>query len=206
MENKTLFIIIGKSGAGKDFTTENYRLENPDFVPCVSDVSRPMRPSETEGVEYYFKTKEEMLKGKSNGDYWEWIEYAGNVYGFTKQELDRVLSLGKTPFVKVDSQGFKQVVESSLLRDYQIKTIFFDVPEALQIERIKTRDPNVSDNEIKSRLKTNIDFDKFYQDYHNLIDLHILSKASGEDELQKNTKVIDDLVKKNLNKTNSIKR
>lgn len=90
-------ILTGKSGSGKD-TLLNELINKGAFIPIVSDTSRPMREGETEGKEYYFKTKKEFLEKIEKGKYLEYRSYdtlVNNVpdtwyYGSPKLSLEDI--------------------------------------------------------------------------------------------------------------------
>lgn len=65
-----IFVLCGKSGSGKD-TIYRAIQESLKLIPIVSTTTRPMRPNEKEGVEYFFITKETFLEKESNGEFVE---------------------------------------------------------------------------------------------------------------------------------------
>ena len=87
-------ILVGKSAAGKD--TIFQEMLKRGVKPLISCTTRPMRPGEQEGKEYFFKTKEDFLSLVENGSIFEYRSYdtlVNNVpatwyYGSVKQELD----------------------------------------------------------------------------------------------------------------------
>ena len=107
MKENLIFVVMGKSGAGK--TSLAYEVSELLGIPIlVSTTSRPMREREVEGRDYYYKTKEEVLKMDSNNEFVEYVTYNGWLYGVEKQEVERV---DRACMVIVEPNGFKQFVE-----------------------------------------------------------------------------------------------
>lgn len=84
-----LITITGSSGTGK--TTIAREIATKENT-IVSFTSRKKRAGEVEGLDYYYRTKEEMFKMKENGEFIEFIEFNGNCYGYTYNELFDKLS------------------------------------------------------------------------------------------------------------------
>ena len=105
-------VICGPSGVGKG--TLLARL----FHTCgdcsgfaVSHTTRACRPGETEGVDYYFTTRESMLAGIERGEFLEHVEVHGNKYGTSYAAVDAVVSAGKVCFLDLDCQGVREIME-----------------------------------------------------------------------------------------------
>ena len=106
MENQhTVFILSGPSGVGKTTVWDEIRSQHADRVEkIVTTTTRAPRPGETHGVHYYFLSKSEFEAKIIAG---EMIEYAlvhGNYYGSSSDELERIVSHGKSPVYIVDPQ------------------------------------------------------------------------------------------------------
>lgn len=94
MKNK-LFLLMGYTGSGKD-TLLNYILENYPIERVVSHTTRPIRPGEQEGREYYYITKEQFKEISLKGGFVEYREYdtlVDNIpdtwyYGMSGEEID----------------------------------------------------------------------------------------------------------------------
>jgi len=105
-------VICGPSGVGKG--TLLARL----FEACgdasgfaVSHTTRACRPGETEGVDYYFTTRESMLAGIERGEFLEHVEVHGNKYGTSYAAVHAVVSAGKVCFLDLDCQGVREIME-----------------------------------------------------------------------------------------------
>lgn len=106
MHNGKLIIITAPSGAGKT-TIVKYLLEQiPTLAFSVSATTRPIRPNETDGVDYYFLSTEEFKNKIENHEFVEWEEvYPGRFYGTLKTEVKRLWDAGKQIIFDVDVKG-----------------------------------------------------------------------------------------------------
>lgn len=77
----------------------------PTLVESVSFTTRPQRPGETHGLSYFFISKEEFLTKKKNNDFLEWAEVHGNLYGTSKEFVEKCLREGKHILFDLDVQG-----------------------------------------------------------------------------------------------------
>ncbi|MBO4688604.1 MAG: guanylate kinase [Clostridiales bacterium] len=81
MSNGLIVSISGPSGVGKGTVIEKLREMFPDCRHSVSVTSRAPRGTEQDGVEYYFRTKEEFEDLIEKGEIIEYDQYVGNYYG-----------------------------------------------------------------------------------------------------------------------------
>lgn len=112
MKQENLIIFTGPSGVGKS-TVEKYFLDDKslNLSFSVSATTRPMREGEENGKNYFFLTKEIFLEKVNQGDFLEWVEYAGNYYGTLKSEIDRMLDSNKKIFLEIEIIGAKELME-----------------------------------------------------------------------------------------------
>lgn len=104
-----LLILSGPSGAGKTSIMKALleRIDDAEF--SVSATTRPMGPSETNGVDYHFLTREQFEQRIDDEEFLEHAEYAGNLYGTLRAPVDDALSRGCLFVLDIDVQGGKQV-------------------------------------------------------------------------------------------------
>ena len=115
MKNKTI-VITGKSSSGKD-SLQNYLVSNYDFINLVSHTTRPPRPNESNGYDYYFINKEDFIDMNNKNLFVETREYKVNTengndvwyYGLSKSELDVTTILNK--IVILDFKGMRELAE-----------------------------------------------------------------------------------------------
>ena len=75
----------------------------------VSHTTRSARPAETDGVDYHFVSREAFETMIAAGEFLEWAEYAGNLYGTARAEVEGRLSMGTDVFLDIEVQGANQV-------------------------------------------------------------------------------------------------
>src|SRR6516162_1217798 len=102
-----LIILSGPSGSGK--STVIRRLLAEAGLPLrlsVSATTRPPRPGEREGVDYYFWTRERFVQQAAAGAFLEWAEVHGsNLYGTLRSEVDAHRAKGQGVILDIDVQG-----------------------------------------------------------------------------------------------------
>lgn len=144
-------LIIGPSGSGK--TTIGQILEEEHgFTQLISHTSRSKRLGETEGVDYYYSTLEEL----EEIDLVESTQYAENTYGLSREEVETKLDKSPNTYFITDSNGARQIVE----RYPEISELFFlEVTIETMVERMRARGD--SDHQITDRMNHAIDNKEF---------------------------------------------
>ncbi|MGE7271935.1 guanylate kinase [Brevibacillus panacihumi] len=104
-----LLILSGPAGVGKGTVCKALRERMPDLVYSVSATTRQPRPGEVEGVNYFFKSKEEFRRMIEQDELLEWAEYVGNYYGTPRAFVDSMLASGRDVILEIEVQGALQV-------------------------------------------------------------------------------------------------
>lgn len=104
-----LTVLSGPSGAGKGTVVTELRRAYPQVWLSVSVTTRPPRPGETHGADYFFASDVEFDRLLEEGELLEWAEFAGNRYGTPKQPVLEQLAAGVPALLEVDLQGARQV-------------------------------------------------------------------------------------------------
>lgn len=104
-----LLILSGPAGVGKGTVCKALRERMPDLVYSVSATTRQPRPGEVEGVNYFFKSKEEFRRMIEQDELLEWAEYVGNYYGTPRAFVDAMLATGRDVILEIEVQGALQV-------------------------------------------------------------------------------------------------
>ncbi len=108
MNKGRLYVFSGPSGVGKD-TVLSLLLSRSDLTKSVSATTRAPREGETDGVDYYFVTKEQFETLIREGGMLEYTVYAGNYYGTPKAPVEAWLSEGKDVILKIEVDGGAQI-------------------------------------------------------------------------------------------------
>lgn len=107
-----LIVLSGPSGVGKGTVRKAlFEMPEQEFVYSVSMTTRPPRPGEVDGVDYYFVTKEEFERQIAAGNLLEYAEFVGNYYGTPKDKVEEQLNKGKEVILEIEVNGAFQVRE-----------------------------------------------------------------------------------------------
>ena len=109
LDKGLLIVLSGPSGVGKGTVCAALRTRMPELVYSVSATTRNKRQGEQEGVNYFFKQKEEFLRMIENDELLEWAEYVDNFYGTPRDFVEKTLSNGKDVILEIEVQGALKV-------------------------------------------------------------------------------------------------
>lgn len=109
-----LIILSSPSGAGKSTLARRLMQWDPDLRFSVSATTRPPRPGEQEGREYYFRSREEFAAMVAAGEMLEHAEVFGNLYGSPRAPIEAAMAAGRDILFDVDWQGGQQIRNSPL--------------------------------------------------------------------------------------------
>ena len=109
-ERGLLIVLSGPSGVGKGTVRKAiFDSEENDFQYSISMTTRKQREGEVDGVDYYFRSREEFEAMIEAGEMLEYAEYVGNYYGTPLPYVNQTLDEGKDVFLEIEVQGAKQV-------------------------------------------------------------------------------------------------
>jgi len=146
---RPVFVVTGPSGAGKGTLIKGLLERVPGLEVAVSATTRPRRPGEVDGHEYWFLAEDEFTRKVDEGAFLEWVAYvSGHRYGTLRSEMDRIAEEGKTCVLELELEGALRVqseVPGSV-------TVFIasDVPE---LERRLRERATESTGEIGGRIE-----------------------------------------------------
>jgi guanylate kinase len=126
-----LTVLSGPSGVGKDSVIELIRARSPWVWISVSATTRKMRDYEVEGVHYFFVDRPQFERMIANGQFLEWAEFAGNLYGTPRGPVEDKLHSGEPVLLKIDLQGARQVRQA--MPDAQL--VFLAPPSIEELKR-----------------------------------------------------------------------
>ena len=158
---KNRIIVSGMSAAGKDTIVDELLSRRPDMAKVISVTSRKPRPSEVEGVDYYFRTEREFMQMIEKNQLLEHAVYVGNYYG--------------TPVDTPEANDIVYVVEPQGAKT--LKQIFSDEAVSILIvahrdvveKRLRSRDKHATEAEIQARMQTALDILSCANEYDYII-------------------------------------
>jgi guanylate kinase len=106
--NPLPLIISSPSGAGKTTLTTRLRDAIGDIRFSVSHTTRAPRANEVNGREYHFATREHFVELVEKGEFLEWAEVHGNLYGTSRRELE-LAGAQRGIIFDIDHQGARQI-------------------------------------------------------------------------------------------------
>jgi len=144
-----LFIVSAPSGTGKTTVVQRLVETTPNLKMSRSYTSRPARQGETDGVDYNFVTRARFEAMIAAGDFLEWADVFGNLYGTCGADTERMLAEGQDVVLVIDVQGARKVRSRGL----PATTIFVMPPSFAVLEqRLRGRSKDAEDA-IQCRLR-----------------------------------------------------
>jgi len=171
-----LIIVSAPSGAGKTTLVSDALTRDQRIKPSVSYTSRSPREGEANGVHYNFISTDEFRRMIERGDFLEWAEVHGNLYGTSRRLVERLRAEGFDVILTIDVQGAEQA--RTLFPD---AVSVFILPPSYQtlLDRLDTRGANGTDD-LRLRLGNALDELAQYQNFDYVIINDDLQEATDE--------------------------
>lgn len=186
-QKSSIFIISGPSGAGEDSIIKGLEKLFP-VERVITTTTRSMRKGESQGNPYYFVEKEEFKKKINHGEFAEYAEeYNKNLYGVTKEELERVRHSGKIGIWKIEYKG---VITAKKLFP-EIKSIYIAAPSLEILRQRITRRDNINEEYVNERMEYTNEWIK----HEYIYDFKVVNE---EGKLEEATKKVADIIKNQL--------
>ncbi|MFY9443102.1 MAG: guanylate kinase, partial [Bacillota bacterium] len=106
-----LIVVSGPSGSGKNRVISEVMRIRDDLRYSISATTRPMRPGEQDGVNYYFVSRDRFEDMIRQGELLEYAEVYGNLYGTPRKPIEEILAAGQDVILDVDVLGARQIRE-----------------------------------------------------------------------------------------------
>jgi guanylate kinase len=145
-----MFVLSSPSGAGKTTLTRMLISEIPELTMSVSVTTRPMRPGEVDGRDYYFVDQAKFDSMVANDELLEFAKVFDNSYGTPRAPVEEALAAGRNVLFDIDWQGTQQL-RGRAQKD--VVSVFILPPSVQALEqRLHTRAQD-SDEVIRGRMK-----------------------------------------------------
>jgi guanylate kinase len=168
-----LFIVSAPSGAGKTTLVERVVDETPRLRMSRSYTSRPARQGEADGVDYNFVTRPRFEAMVAGGEFLEWADVFGNLYGTSEADTRRMLAAGEDVVLVIDVQGARKVRR----RGIEAITVFMMPPSYAALEqRLRGRSKD-SEEAIQRRLEVAREEVASFEEYDFIVINDELSSA-----------------------------
>lgn len=131
-EKGILFILSGPSGVGKGTVRRKLFECTQDLKYSISMTTRGKRPGEVDGVDYFYKSRDEFKSLIEQDALLEYAEYVNNYYGTPREYVNDMLEAGHDVFLEIEVQGAMQVKEN-----FSGGVFIFLIPPSL--EELKNR-------------------------------------------------------------------
>ncbi len=109
MSKGNLFIVSAPSGTGKTTILKEILNSVAGVSFSVSHTTRSPRQGEKDGVDYHFVSREDFLALQKQGTFLEWAEVHDNLYGTSRQEVEKTRNTGEDIILDIDTQGAGQI-------------------------------------------------------------------------------------------------
>lgn len=176
MDKGILIVVSAPAGCGKDTILAEALAADGNLFYSVSATSRAMRPGETDGVSYHFRTREQFEKMIADGELLEYTEYCGNYYGTPKKAVEDMLAAGKDVILKIEVEG-----AANVKRIFPDCVMIFILPPSFEELNRRLHKRGTEDEEtILRRIETARRELTYAENYDYLIVNGELSKAVGD--------------------------
>src|SRR5215831_8444364 len=138
-----LFIVSAPSGAGKTTLVGAVVAADTRIRESVSFTSRPARMGEADGVHYHFVSRAEFEAMIERGDFLEWAEVHGNLYGTSRRQVEELRAAGYDVVLTIDVQGAAQA--RALFPD-AVGVFVLPPSRKTLLERLETRGANAAED------------------------------------------------------------
>lgn len=161
----SIFIISGPSGCGKNTVYDALTKKTDSLMQTVSVTTRAPRNGETDGVDYYFVSKDEFLKKIQDDEFIEYVNYGENYYGTLKSEVERIISCGKNVVLVIEVRGALNIKKAFP----EAVSIFILPPSEEELrKRILLRGENTPE-ELETRLSIAAEEMQFRENYDHCV-------------------------------------
>ena len=172
-----MFVLSSPSGAGKSTLARKLLEADDNMSLSVSATTRPPRPSEVDGREYKFLSKEQFEEMADRGEFLEHAMVFGNHYGTPRAPVEALLIQGRDVLFDVDWQGARAMRAAE---PQDVVGIFILPPSMAELERrLRARNEDAEDV-IKKRMARSIDEISHWEEYDYVLVNTLLEQALAQ--------------------------
>jgi guanylate kinase len=160
-----LFVIAAPSGAGKTSLVRALMEQVPTLRFSVSYTTRPKRPAELDGRDYFFVSREEFERMVAAGEFLEYARVFENYYGTSRQQVEESLASGQDLILEIDWQGAAQIRRAMP----ESVSVFILPPSRAELERRLRGRGTDSEEVIARRLGEAADDMKHWEEFDYVV-------------------------------------
>lgn len=178
-----LFVMSAPSGAGKSTLIKKLSSIFPDIRHSVSCATRPPRKGEVDAVSYYFISESKFKSMAKAGEFLEWKNVHGNLYGTPDRPVREILENGGRMIMDIDVEGAREVFR----KIPEAVGIFVNAPSLAELERRLRKRKTDSDDSIRVRM---------LNAHHEISMAHFFKYNIVNDELERTVRDIAEIIRK----------
>jgi len=172
-----IFVVSGPSGVGKSTICDRLVKQLDNVYLSVSTTTREKKAGEQDGRDYHFIDRAEFKRQIAAGNFLEYAEVFGNLYGTPKDKLEQALNNGKTVILEIDVQGAQRV--KKLCPD--AKLIFVLPPKHTELQKRINGRGRDDEKDVEKRLQgAGIEIAAAWQHYEYMVINEDLEQAVEE--------------------------
>ncbi len=156
-----LIVLSGPSGVGKGTVCSALRERMPELIYSISATTRKPREGEVEGVNYFFKSRDQFEHMIHHGQLLEWAEYVGNYYGTPAHFVKETIEQGKDIILEIEVQGALKVKQNFPEGVF----IFLTPPSLSELKDRITKRGTETEESIRNRMEVGIEEIKLMEQY-----------------------------------------
>ena len=160
-----LIIISSPSGGGKGTLIREVLEQIPELGYSVSLTTRAPRFGEENGKHYHFVTRERFEEAIAKGEFLEFAEVHGNLYGTSMVQIEKLTSNGVDVILEIDVQGATKVRAAVP----EVTSIFILPPSFEVLKARLTARATEGAHDLEVRLRNSIDEVRQYQDFDYIV-------------------------------------
>ena len=160
-----LVVISGPSGSGKSTLVQKLLRDQPEIGFAVSHTTRPPRPGETDGKEYFFVSRQKFMEMIESDSFVEWAQVHRHLYGTAERELRQKSSSFELVILDLDVQGVKTLQRKLSGADY----VFILPPSVEELRRRLQQRQTDDPSNINLRLKIALEEIRQFERYDYII-------------------------------------
>ncbi|MDI4664401.1 guanylate kinase [Xanthobacter autotrophicus] len=172
-----MLVLSSPSGAGKTTLSRKLLASDERITMSVSVTTRPPRPGEVEGKDYYFVDVPTFHRMRDEGELLEHAVVFDNLYGTPRPAVEQALSAGRDVLFDIDWQGTQQLGETA---QQDLVKVFLLPPTAADLEqRLRSRAQD-SEEVVRQRMAKASDEISHYTEYDYIIINHEVDDSLGK--------------------------